>query len=29
MSNPMEAVINLQQPPAPSRFDLSRIPGAR
>lgn len=29
MSNPMEAVINLQQQPPPSRFDLSRIPGAR
>jgi flagellar M-ring protein FliF len=31
MSNPMEAVINLPQNAAqpPSRFDLSRIPGAR
>ena len=31
MSNPMEAVINLPQnaTQAPSRFDLTRIPGAR
>jgi len=31
MSNPMEAVINLPQnaTAAPSRFDLTRIPGAR
>lgn len=30
MSNPMEAVINLpQNATTPSRFDLSRIPGAR
>jgi len=29
MSNPMEAVINLPQTATPSRFDLSRIPGAR